>query len=242
MKNNKFITINALCYENEKKSITTQHVIKEKSLLIKAEKFCQTITRTPGDDINLAMGICFIQKIVELPNQILSATFYPNTQPDEIIIKLDKEANNKTEALKIKSDFKIGIKDAKDSIIKLRSSQTLHNKTGSAHATMLFNYKLDPIAFAEDVGRHNAFDKAIGKAFMEKKLNQICIAALSSRINYEMITKAIRASIPIIIGMGKPTSKAFDAALSYNISIAWMGKKGDFFIFTGKNRFITTKE
>ncbi|MBW1650141.1 MAG: formate dehydrogenase accessory sulfurtransferase FdhD [Deltaproteobacteria bacterium] len=242
MKRNNFITVDVVCYDNGKQEILTQNLIKEEPLLIEAGRFCQTITRTPGDDIAFAAGVCFMQKIIELPEQILSAKFYSNAQPNKVIIKLSENPDKKEyNPLNVKTDFKISIKNAKECVIKLRNSQMLHNKTGSAHAAMLFDYKLNSIAFAEDVGRHNAFDKAIGKVFMEKNLNKAPIAAVSCRINYEMITKAKRASIPIIIGQGKPTSKAVNTALSYNISIAWMGKKGDFFIFTGKNRFLPDK-
>jgi len=98
-----------------------------------------------------------------LPEQILSTDFYSHTQPDKVIIKLSETSDKKQyKPLNVKSNFKISIDDAKKCVIKLRNSQTLHNKTGSAHAAMLFDYKLNPIAFAEDVGRHNALDKVIG--------------------------------------------------------------------------------
>ncbi len=239
MKTDNFITVDSVCYENGKKSVVAQNLIKEKPLLIEAGEFRRNVIRTPGDDINFAAGVCFMQKIIESPNRIISANFHSNAQSDKVIIKLSEAWDKKEyKPLNLKADFKIGIDKAKECVIKLRNSQTLHNKTGSAHAAMFFDDKLNPIAFAEDVGRHNAFDKATGGVFMENNLNKTSIATLSCRINYEMITKAIRAGIPIIIGYGKPTSKAVSLSLSCNISVAWMGKKGGFFIFTGKNRFL----
>ncbi len=240
MKTDNFITVDAVCYENGKKSVVSQNLIKEKPLVIEAGKFHANIIRTPEDDIVFAAGVCFMQKIIETPDQIVSANFYSNAESDKAIIKFSEAWNeNEYKSVDLKTNFKISVDNAKKCVIKLRSAQALHNKTGSAHATMFFDDKLNPIAFAEDVGRHNAFDKAIGKVFMEKNLNKAAIAALSCRINSEMINKAIRAGIPIIIGYGKPTSKGVSISLSSGISVAWMVKKGGFFIFTGKNRFIS---
>jgi len=238
MQINNFIEVNTLCYENEKKDSIVQNLIKEELLFIDAGEFTETITRTPGDEIAHVAGICFMQKIIESPDQILSANFYSNNKSNIVIIKLSKERYIKKKVTSsLNLDSKLSVDDAKKCVMKLRNSQRLHNKTGSAHASMLFDYELNSIAFAEDVGRHNAFDKVIGKIFMNKNLNKVFIGALSCRINYEMIKKVIRSKIPIIIGYGKPTSKAFDTALSYNITIAWMGRRGGFFIFTCKDRF-----
>ena len=65
---------------------------------------------------------------------------------------------------------------------------------------------------AEDVGRHNALDKAIGKALLEKKLDNAALAILSSRISYELVQKAARARIPTIFALSRPTALAVDLA------------------------------
>ena len=81
---------------------------------------------------------------------------------------------------------------------RLMDHQELYRITNSAHGAILFSDDLEVLGLGEDVGRHNALDKAIGKALLENTLPRASIAALSSRISYELVQKAARADIPII--------------------------------------------
>ena len=88
------------------------------------------------------------------------------------------------------------------------------------------------------MGRHNALDKAIGRALLENKLPRASIAALSSRISYELVQKAARAAIPIIISMSRPTSLAVDLSRKMNMTLACTTKEGDLLILCGEERLV----
>jgi FdhD protein len=102
---------------------------------------------------------------------------------------------------------------------KLRSQQQLFQATGGAHAAGIFDAAGEIIAFAEDIGRHSAFDKAIGKCLMSKQKMHGCGVVLSGRVSLEMVTKAARAGIELIAAVSAPSSYAVEAAQKWNITL-----------------------
>lgn len=119
----------------------------------------------------------------------------------------------------------------------LPRQQDLHKRTHSAHAAMIFSADLTPLSFAEDVGRHNALDKAIGKVFLENRLSEAVIGVMSSRLSYELVQKAARAGIEMLIGISRPTALGVDLADSVNMTIA-CARKESLLVFCGGDRLI----
>ena len=102
---------------------------------------------------------------------------------------------------------------------------------------MVFDMELKPMAWAEDVGRHNALDKAIGKVFLNGEKKKARIAVLSSRLSFELVQKAARSQLEIMISMSRPTALAVELAERLNMTLACLGKKKGLMIFCGKERF-----
>ena len=121
---------------------------------------------------------------------------------------------------------------------RLPQHQRLYEKTRSSHAAMLFDSKLDPLGVAEDVGRHNALDKAIGKVFMNGHLAKARLAVLSSRISYELVQKAARAHLAILISISRPTGLAVELGRTLNMTLACLSKskKNGLLVFCGEER------
>jgi FdhD protein len=92
------------------------------------------------------------------------------------------------------------------------------------------------LAVAEDVGRHNALDKAIGKVFMDGQLANAVLAVLSSRISYELVQKAGRAHLPILISFSRPTALAVEFAQALNMTLACRGGDSELLVFCGDKR------
>jgi len=103
---------------------------------------------------------------------------------------------------------------------RLRKAQTTFAKTGGVHASGLFTRDGELIVVREDVGRHNALDKLIGWALGEGRipLNDY-ILVLSGRISYELVQKAVAASIPMIAAVGAPSSLAVEIAGKFNLTL-----------------------
>ena len=92
------------------------------------------------------------------------------------------------------------------------------------------------MSVAEDVGRHNALDKAIGRLFLERCLGRARLLALSSRISYELVQKAARARIPVILAVSRPTALAVQLAEALNMTLASLGKDDSLNIYCHPRR------
>ena len=123
-------------------------------------------------------------------------------------------------------------------IKKLSENQNYYQTTRGSHASIIFDDQLEMISFAEDVGRHNALDKAIGKAFMNRKLSSARILVLSSRISYELVQKAARAHLPIMISNSRPTALAAEMGQALNMTLAFPAEKSELIIVSGEKRII----
>lgn len=120
----------------------------------------------------------------------------------------------------------------------LNEAQHLFRATGGAHAVGIFAGDGTMLAFAEDAGRHNALDKAIGKCLLAGRSSDGCVAVLSSRASLEMISKCARAGIEVISAISAPTSLAIDAARRCDITLCAFVRKTRATIFTNPRRLV----
>jgi len=91
----------------------------------------------------------------------------------------------------------IDLEKAYHCLENLKEHQALYRKTRASHAAAIYGSNFELLSLAEDVGRHNALDKAIGKLFLKRTLHLAAVLILSSRISYELVQKAARAKIPL---------------------------------------------
>lgn len=131
---------------------------------------------------------------------------------------------------------------ASSAIIKLpatlRAAQGEFSATGGVHACGLFTHDGELRAIAEDIGRHNAFDKLIGAELLAGRIDGLdqCIALLSGRASFELLQKALRARIPVVAAIGAPSSMAIEIAEAFGITLAGFVKLGGFNVYADRGR------
>jgi FdhD protein len=104
-------------------------------------------------------------------------------------------------------------------IEKLTLEQPVFNQTGAVHAAGIFNQELNLLTSAEDVGRHNAVDKCIGDLFQLNQMSQGRILVVTSRVSYEIVAKAFKANLAVIVAVSAPTSLAIDICKELGIQL-----------------------
>ena len=102
----------------------------------------------------------------------------------------------------------------------LRQAQTLFDQTGGIHAAGLFTDEGAPLCVREDIGRHNAVDKVIGHAVMKNEVPLTGrILVVSGRAGFELVQKALKAAIPVMVSVGAASSVAVDMATSAGMAL-----------------------
>jgi len=102
---------------------------------------------------------------------------------------------------------------------KMNNFQFDFRKSGGTHAAAAFTLKGDLLCAMEDIGRHNAVDKIVGKLINDKKLNEAKIMTVSGRISYEIVIKCFKARIPFLAAVSAPSSLAVDYAKELGITL-----------------------
>jgi FdhD protein len=120
---------------------------------------------------------------------------------------------------------------------KLRSGQGVFDRTGGLHAAGLFDAGGELIALREDVGRHNAVDKVVGRLLLDGRLPASNMQlVVSGRAGYEIVQKSIGAGIPLMAAVGAPSSLAVAMAREFNQTLVGFLRGERFNVYAAPDR------
>ncbi|MFO7801280.1 MAG: formate dehydrogenase accessory sulfurtransferase FdhD [Desulfovermiculus sp.] len=224
-------------------------VIREEPLEIWNQGHCLTRTvRLPGQDEDLALGWCLSEGLISQREDLV---YIQKTQQEQVTClelaldntarsSLDKEqahpcSGTGNPGKNANLSVRFGQAVSVDVLFRAReavvSGQELFQATGGTHCAAIFALGLRLLALAEDVGRHNALDKIIGRT-LGVNLTQGIIVVISSRLNAEMVSKAIQAGIPILAGVSAPTQHGVDLAAQAGMTLIGFLRPGRFNVYT----------
>jgi len=260
-----FLEHKVLCWSPKNSTSSKHRLIGEEPLSIRVEgKPYSVVMRTPGDELAHAAGFCLAEGIVDTPNDLGTISFCDDIDSNVVTVTIGKSRRNKIADLldrrgfisqtscgicgkeivkdlyqiirPVSDDTRIDAGLALECLETLSQHQPLRDKTRASHAAALYSSAFKLLSVAEDVGRHNALDKAIGRLFLDHRLDEAVLLTLSSRISYELVQKAARARIQVILAFSRPTSLAVELASELNMTLACLADSDGLYIFCGEHR------
>jgi FdhD protein len=207
--------------------------------------------RTPGHDEELALGFALTEGLrpagARVPEDLAANTVEvdaPGFDPGRVQRSfytssscgvcgkgaLDAVA---VEAPRIESELRVPAALVATLPDRLREAQAAFEATGGLHATGLFAADGELLCVREDVGRHNALDKVIGRAFLDGLLPlSRSILCLSGRLSFELVQKAAVAGCPLLVAVGAPSSLAIELAADRGVTLCGFVRGGSLNVYT----------
>jgi FdhD protein len=136
----------------------------------------------------------------------------------------------------VSADLTVTAKDIAAALAALPSAQVLNQQTRAVHGAGFWTRERGLVALAEDVGRHNALDKLIGRLRRSRVDPGSGLVLLTSRVSVEMVQKGAMAGVPILVAVSAPTALALKTAEEAGITLVAVARADGFEVFTHPHR------
>lgn len=145
---------------------------------------------------------------------------------------------NQMSILRVSSDVKIEAEKVREMAIELNRRSLIFRRTGGTHSSMLCSLEGSVLAFAEDVGRHNAVDKVLGAGSLNGHDLSRCILVCSGRQSSEIVLKAAASGIPVIATVAGPLKSGIRVAKAVGITLICFVRGRRMNVYTHPQRLV----
>jgi FdhD protein len=205
-----------------------------------------TTMRTPGCDLDLALGLLFSEGVIRSAQEVTRLAHCPDADPPESLVRIHLApqalrpspravfassscgvcGTQAIEDLQRKFPVVQAGEPLSEEVLmrapsRLRPLQRVFQLTGALHGAALLDAQGEVLAMAEDVGRHNAVDKVLGEALRRDLLGRPgLILAVTSRVGFEIASKAWAAGVQALVAVGAPSDLAVRTCRQAGIQLA----------------------
>lgn len=235
------------------------HVAVEEPLTLQVNGATSTTTmRTPGHDIELALGWLVSEGVVRKPSDVVGAIacdentvevrLAPHVTPPAARLTMTSSAcglcgsDSITDVVGRRGSGAAPEHHIDANVIaalpgRLRDAQSAFDRTGGLHAAGLFTLDGDPICVREDVGRHNAVDKVVGWALQREALPASdWLLQVSGRASFELTQKAVMAGVSVLAAVSAPSTLAVDLAREAGLTLVGFSRGESFNCYSAAER------
>jgi FdhD protein len=223
--------------------------------------------RTPGNDFELVAGFLHGEGVVSCPDDLLELTYCRNGDEQEYnVVEARLSPTHAFDFERVRRNFyttsscgvcgkaSLQAVEASGCAVlaggpsvdgalvselpnRLMERQGVFARTGGLHAAGLFDTGGDAEVVMEDVGRHNAVDKVLGRALLTASLPATgSVLVVSGRASFELVQKAVAAGVPVLVAVGAPSSLAVEVARRFRQTLIGFARDGGFNVYTGTER------
>jgi FdhD protein len=224
------------------------------------------IMRTPGDDEALVMGFLHAESVIASRADVIDIRAARSLEGgDSVVVRVGPQARRspaderrrvdvnaacgmcgrvRVESLSLDRaplvvDWTVDAALVASLPLRLRAQQPAFDETGGLHAAGLFDREGALVCAAEDVGRHNAVDKVVGRLLLDAALPASgTLLVVSGRLAYEIVQKAFLAGIPLIAAVSAPSSLAVELAEQAGITLAGFVRGEEFNVYAHCERVV----
>ena len=264
LKNKSFFKYDGIHISNGNQSKVSDGIVVEAALQININNESYTVVmRTPGNDFELIRGLLFAEDIYKEKYNLDFDIIEEKTNGFSIINinipkeKLGKGYLNKRTLLSVsscgicgkqelndielkgealESKYKFSSEFIQKMALEMSSLQEVFKQTGGSHAATIFDKNYNLLAIKEDIGRHNAVDKAIGQLVNDNNLKSAFCMLVSGRVSYEIVSKAFIAKIGIIVAVSACSSLAIDYAKEFGICLIGFSRTNKMTIYANPTK------
>ncbi|MEW6250951.1 MAG: formate dehydrogenase accessory sulfurtransferase FdhD [Planctomycetota bacterium] len=212
---------------------------------------------TPCDVEALAVGFAFSEGLIGSMEDVHACTYRPDQQ--WVALRLDPPPQEATGRNLIVSSscglcgsrnierllagaatcgdrLRITLPVLHAAAAQMRARQSFFTQTGGTHAAGIFNAVGELLAIGEDIGRHNAFDKAVGQCLLRRVPTAGLAAILSGRLSVELVAKAARAGLELVAAVSAPSDLAIRVAEHSGITVCGFVREERATVYTHPHR------
>jgi FdhD protein len=221
------------------KDTTFDEVIVEGSVRLEVDgRPYKTLICTPLEMEELVVGFLFADGVIDSIDDIDTIETFPGNQISILLTK--KETANRAISVakapvKIESDVTFSAQEVFDRMKEFTGRSKLFLETGGVHSAAICDHR-ELQFFAEDISRHNAMDKVIGKALLARiDLSQTMVMT-SGRIARDLALKAVKAMVPIVVSRSAPTDLAIQLAKASKLTLIGFVREDRMNLYCGEKR------